>query len=110
MRHLKLIAKIFVVYILYISAAKAETKTECENNGSLYGYATTISIMCSYEVGEKQSQLTSKISKSCNAQYGNKLVFNASMAAIHKVKARISEQGRNSVCADAYQELSWYFQ
>lgn len=110
MRRLKLIAKIFVVSILAISTAKAETKSECEANADFFGYATTLSAVCGYESSEKYSNAISQINKECVANFGNKFVFNASMAAVHEVKAKISEQGRNSVCADAHKELNWYFE
>lgn len=110
MEWLKLIVKVLLISFLSISAVKAETKNECIDNADLYGYTTTIAVVCSYEINEKYSQLISEINRSCNAQYGNKLAFNASMAGIHSAKAQITENGRNNTCRSAYEEYKILFE
>lgn len=99
-----------IISLLFAPFANAETKNECIDNSDFLGYSTTIASICGYEPNKKFSEATALISKECVATYGNKLVFNATMAAVHEVKAKIAEQGRSKVCADVYKELDWYFE
>lgn len=106
--HEKICNNILKDFSQYVQTAQPLTKSSCIHNGKLFGYVSTVAGICGYEPNKNYTEKT--INKKCVAQYGNKILFNSSMAAVHDFKVRISEQGKDKVCAEAYDELNWYFE
>jgi|GEM_PF-6505628 len=105
----KTLLLMFVLWANAVSAQDVPDKNECEMNADLASYLITISAYCGYQRDSKYESILAEISKQCISLYGEPLTANASMAAIHSVKAEMADTGRSAACLRAYSEYREFF-
>ena len=104
---------LFLILVLCAKSAHADytpSKEDCEMNADISSYTITISAYCGYERSSRYEHLLEINNKQCIELYGEPLTANASMAAIHSVKAEMAETGKNSACVRAYSEYRVFFE
>lgn len=81
----------------------------CEENANIFGYLLTVSNACGYEINNSPMNDFTETSKKCTNKFGNKKMYNATMAAVHEAKNDMANHERGEMCSDFYKENKDFF-
>lgn len=74
----------------------------CEDNADMFGYLMTASNACGYEINNGWMSHYTDTNKKCINKFGDKKIYNATMAAIHEAKKDIASHERGDMCSGIY--------
>lgn len=81
----------------------------CEKNADMLGYLLTASDACGYEINSGWLNYFTETNKKCIKKFGDKKMYNTTMAAIHEAKNDIANHERGDMCSGIYKAYKSFF-